>query len=57
MFVLLLDTDIDECVNSTYLCDSEAACNNTEGSYLCICNDGFTGNGSYCEGIGYSYSH
>ena len=42
--------DIDECANSSALCDSNASCNNTEGSFACICDVGYTGNGSSCEG-------
>ena len=46
----IFTADIDECTNSTFLCDSNAECNNTEGSYLCTCLYGYTGNGTYCEG-------
>ena len=27
-----------------------ATCNNTEGSFACYCNEGFNGNGTYCNG-------
>ena len=36
--------DINEC-NGTNSCDSDANCTNTEGSYTCMCNDGYTGDG------------
>ena len=33
-------TDKNECLNST-ACPLTATCNNTQGSYLCVCNPGF----------------
>ena len=32
-------------------CDKDAACTNTDGSFFCLCNTGFVGNGTHCEGI------
>ena len=46
MFALL--SDVNECVNST--CDSNATCTNTIGSFLCNCNYGLSGDGTYCVG-------
>lgn len=53
--------DIDECENSygERMCDENAKCINTFGSYYCKCNDGYFGNGrlgncfpkTYCSGI------
>ena len=42
---------IDECAIGTGMCDMNA---NTDGSYSCTCNNGFTGNGFNCSfrGIG-----
>ena len=40
--------DVDECLD--FLCDPNSLCNNLNGSYQCECNDGFTGNGTVCEG-------
>ena len=34
-------------------CHEHASCNNTDGSYNCICNVGYTGKGKNCEGIIY----
>lgn len=45
-------SDIDECsANGTVICHNNATCDNTEGSYQCICKSGFTGNGTNCTGI------
>ena len=45
--------DIDECALNSSNCDINAACNNTIGSFICQCNDGFTGNGAQCDGMHY----
>ena len=42
-------SDIDECISN--LCDTNATCKNYMGSYACMCNYGFTGDGSTCTGI------
>ncbi len=44
-------SDDDECVLGTDNCDVNAECTNTEGSFTCTCNPGFTGDGVFCEGI------
>ena len=36
-------------------CDVNARCNNTIGSYVCDCNTGFIGNGTYCKGTLFSF--
>ena len=44
--------DVDECSSSeTNVCDPNALCTNMEGSYVCRCKKGFTGNGSSCTGM------
>ena len=45
MFIL----DIDECL-SVDDCDSNANCTNTQGSFTCSCQDGYTGDGKNCSG-------
>ena len=40
--------DIDECALGTYICDINAYCENTIGSYDCICVDGYVENGTFC---------
>ena len=32
------------------LCDKNAACTNSDGSYNCTCKQGFIGNGATCNG-------
>ena len=41
--------DINECDTSP--CSSDATCSNTDGSFQCTCNNGFSGNGTTCTGI------
>ena len=40
--------DINECLSP--FCDVNAACLNTFGSVICICNPGFNGDGRTCTG-------
>ena len=48
--MVYLFLDVDECNASVSVCDVKATCQNTLGSYLCICESGFTGNGKTCIG-------
>lgn len=45
--------DIDECVEEVedVLCDDNAMCIDTEGSYNCSCDSGYTGDGFTCSGL------
>ena len=45
-----IHTDIDECTEEKDNCDDDAACTNTEGSFTCLCEPGFSGDGVQCEG-------
>ena len=48
-----LITEIDECENEELNdCDPNALCTNTEGSYVCRCRGGYTGDGKICTGGG-----
>lgn len=42
--------DIDECIEEISNCSADAVCNNTKGSYNCICKPGYSGNGQTCKG-------
>ena len=41
--------DTDECLTVSP-CHANAACSNTEGSYTCLCNSGYSGDGVSCDG-------
>ncbi|KAI8503921.1 hypothetical protein Bbelb_179890 [Branchiostoma belcheri] len=43
--------DIDECMTDTHDCDQNADCEDTEGSYVCLCAVGYTGDGRTCTEI------
>ena len=47
MFAVL---DIDECSASSPVCDINANCYNTRGSYICTCRTRYTGDGKTCQG-------
>ena len=42
---LICFADIDECILGLDNCHDNATCTNSIGSYTCMCNDGFEGNG------------
>ena len=46
--------DVDECVQGSHDCLlSLASCSNTDGSFKCSCNDGYTGDGkTNCQPTG-----
>lgn len=46
LFVL----DINECSEGVYDCTDLEYCEDTLGSYKCICEEGYKRNGSICEG-------
>ena len=43
--------DIDECARKTHTCYDDEGCSNTNGSFICNCPLGFSGNGTFCENI------
>ena len=43
-----MNLDIDECADNKHDCDSNATCTDTEESFTCKCNNGYTGNGKTC---------
>ena len=48
--MLCFISDIDECSKNGSVCDENAECFNNDGSFTCICKDGYTGNGTVCLG-------
>ena len=43
--------DVDECASGeTNECHSNALCTNSEGSYVCRCERGYSGDGRNCSG-------
>ena len=42
--------DENECTLAIHNCHNNAACLNTNGSFACSCNTGYSGNGVKCEG-------
>ena len=42
--------DIDECIEETDNCDGNGICTNTDGSFTCLCEPGFSGDGVQCDG-------
>eukprot|EP00820_Chromera_velia_P012359 Cvel_23213.t1-p1 / transcript=Cvel_23213.t1 / gene=Cvel_23213 / organism=Chromera_velia_CCMP2878 / gene_product=Fibrillin-1, putative / transcript_product=Fibrillin-1, putative / location=Cvel_scaffold2367:813-9132(-) / protein_length=1779 / sequence_SO=supercontig / SO=protein_coding / is_pseudo=false len=42
------DIDPDQCTMNTHDCHANATCNNTHGSFSCVCNDGWSGTGVSC---------
>ena len=51
---LYFGLDIDEC-DLAMPCDSNALCTNTNGSFECACNSGYSGNGFACLGTLYIF--
>ena len=43
--------DINECLGNP--CHADAECWNTEGSFICTCYIGYSGNGTTCTGKRY----
>ena len=48
--------DIDECSGGSHTCDRNATCTNTDGSFKCQCEIGFSGDGHTCTGIYTTFS-
>ena len=41
-------TNVNECATMTHMCDQNAECLDTDGSFECFCNYGFGGDGLTC---------
>ena len=44
-FILILASDVNECVEGTDNCHTNADCTDTVGSFLCTCSPGYSGDG------------
>ena len=44
-------SDIDECMQDLDNCNESATCTDTDGSFTCMCDSGYMGDGIDCEGI------
>lgn len=42
--------DIDECNTGSSVCDINADCLDTDGSFVCSCKTGYSGDGMSCNG-------
>ena len=53
MHILSCLPDINECEGpgDNPTCHEHANCTDTEGSYTCTCNTGFSGDGFNCSGL------
>ena len=50
-YLLMANADVDECRMGTYYCHEFAQCVNVIGSYDCVCQPGYTGDGEQsCTG-------
>ena len=49
--VYVFNIDIDECILGLDACHANSTCYNTIGSYICVCDTGFTGDGFNCSGM------
>ncbi|XP_068735657.1 LOW QUALITY PROTEIN: uncharacterized protein [Montipora capricornis] len=51
LFRLGLNSDFNECNAAIFPCHLNAICKNNEGSYVCSCKAGYTGNGKSCTDV------
>ena len=47
---VICSPDINECIETIDNCHMNATCSNTDGSFTCSCNQGFSGDGVNCDG-------
>ena len=50
--LVVFSKDIDECASSSQsLCGENAQCSDTDGSFVCLCNEGYSESGGLCTGM------
>ena len=54
---ICLSIDVNECVEGLHGCHPNAICNNTVGSYNCICRSGLIGDGRNSCSTGKDVNH
>ena len=47
---LFLFSNANECSDGNHVCHVNSNCNNTDGSHICTCKEGYTGDGKSCQG-------
>ena len=50
MLILAFHVDIDECTQGTHNCPAFSTCQNTPGSFICVCRPGFRIVNGLCVG-------
>ncbi|XP_078603390.1 uncharacterized protein LOC144877356 [Branchiostoma floridae x Branchiostoma japonicum] len=43
--------EVDECADGIDNCHAQATCTNTEGSFICVCGSGYSGDGVACTDV------
>ena len=51
MLIVTFTNFVDNGNCSSSPCDANAACADFDGSFICTCNSGFSGDGLTCQGI------
>ena len=49
-FSFISGLNVEDCATNSQLCNRNAVCKTMEGSSICICNPGYSGNGKICTG-------
>ncbi|CAG2253242.1 unnamed protein product [Mytilus edulis] len=44
------ESDVNECTSNSTICQTFSMCENTNGSYVCVCDDGYFNSADVCKG-------